>query len=282
MRTQAPEITGWQGSTTYFRFAESTEIAPELVVDVLRGRTLGVIFRDVVAPPTRDEIIARYLASPAKGSRGGDAPGVFLGAYHHGKTHDHYLDLADEVRSELEKALDVPGEPLGELRRVLGTHLAADGIELRLARHNGREACPGIFRSWHATREYSLEPHEDRGQCEEPRQAGFEIQRVAGQHIVGMNVCLDNGPGGGLVVWNIRPDELTRKRLGVEYTGSPYTAEQMSVFDELRLAVRPGDIYLFNAAHVHAVEAEHSTVSRRVTLSGMMGFIDAKTVVSWT
>lgn len=282
MRARAPEITGWEGSASYFRFVEGVEISPEPVVDVLHGRTLGVIFRDVVAEPTREEIIARYLASQAKRTRGGDAPGTYLGAYHHGKSHNHYLDLADEVRLDLEKILDVPAEPLGRLRHVLGTHLATDGIELRPARHDGREACPGIFRSWYATHEFSLEPHEDRGQCEDPRQAGFEIQRVTSRHIIGLNVCLDNGAGGGLVVWNIRPDETTRKYLGVEYTGSPYTAEQMRDFDEIRLAVRPGDIYLFNAAHVHAVEPEHGTASRRVTLSAMMGFIDAKTVVSWT
>lgn len=252
------------------------------MVDVLRGRYLGVVFRDVVAPASRAAMISRFLSSPGRRRRGADAPGEYLGAYHYNKTIDDYLDQTDAVRSDLDMVLDVPNEPLREVHHVLREALAPEGIEVRPARHGGRTACAGIFRSWLGRQEFALEPHEDLGQCEDLKQAGFEIQRVATNQIVALNICLDNGSGGRLAVWNLRPDEATRDRLGVRYTGSPYAAEWLTGYERLWLDVRPGDIYLFDAAHVHAVEPVHDEGMHRVTLSGMLGFADAKTVVTWT
>ncbi|MEV0617679.1 hypothetical protein AB0I81_30465 [Nonomuraea sp. NPDC050404] len=241
-----------------------------------------MVFRDVVPVATREKLISNFLASPGRRARGADAPGEYLGAYHYNRTIEDYLDLTDAVGADLEAALDVPDEPLRALYRQLGRALALRGIDFRPARHAGREACAGIFRSWLGRRDFALDPHEDRGQCEDPRQAGFEIQRVTGHHIVGLNVCLANGRDGRLTVWNVRPDDPTRARLGVTHTGSPYPADALTGIERLRLDVRAGDIYLFNAAHVHAVEAVRDGDARRVTLSGILGFADDKTVIAWT
>ena len=276
------ELVGWQGSKSYFRFIESTDLRPSLIFDVLRGRQLGVVFRGVVSAATRREMISRFLASPARQKRGADAPGEYLGAYHYNKTIDEYLDQYTAIRPDLENALDVLDEPLGQLRQLLQEALALEGVEFRSARYGDRQASPGIFRSWLGVQQFALAPHEDRGQCEDPKQAGFEIQQVTAHQIVALNICLENGPDGRLVIWNIRPDEATRTRLGVRYTGSPYAVEWLAGVDQLFLDVRPGDIYLFNAAHVHAVEPVRDADASRVTLSGMMGFSDAKTVVAWT
>ncbi|MEU7206526.1 hypothetical protein [Streptomyces sp. NPDC045470] len=277
-----PGVTGWEGSTEYFRFVECDEVSPSRVVDVLCGRRLGVVFRDVVPAATREALITNFQNSPGRRTRGMDAPGEYLGAYHYNKTIDAYLDQADAVAADLRAALNVPGEPLNGLFQRLEEELALSGMEFRPARHDGREACPGVFRSWHGQREFALDPHEDRGQCEDPKQIGFEIQQVTAYPIVGLNICLDNGSDGRLAVWNLCPDEATRDRLGVRYTGSPYAPEWLSGFDRVRLDVRPGDIYLFNAAHVHAVESARDLDARRVTLSGILGFADDKTVISWT
>lgn len=277
-----PDVTGWEGSADYFRFAECDEVAPSLVVDVLSGRRLGVVFRGVVPTATCRALIANFLASPARRTRGADAPGSYLGAYHYNKTIDAYLDETDAVAADLRAALDVPADPLSDLFRRLEAELAVSGVAFRPARHGGREACPGIFRSWLGQRDFALAPHEDRGQCEDPKQAGFEIQRVTAHQIVGMNICLDNGSDGRLTVWNLRPDPETRDRLGVRYTGSPYSPEWLAGIDQVRLDVRPGDIYLFNAGHVHAVEPVRDPGAQRVTLSGIIGFADDKTVISWT
>ncbi|WP_327733452.1 hypothetical protein OG749_05780 [Streptomyces nojiriensis] len=280
--TRLPDVTGWEGSKDYFRFIECEELRPSLVTDVLRGRYLGVVFRGVVPASTRQELITNFLTSPGRRTRGTDAPGEYLGAYHYNKTTEGYLDQTDAIRADLDAALDVPAEPLGELYRRLREELAADGIDFRSARHGGREACPGVFRSWLGQRDFALDPHEDRGQCEDVKQTGFEIQRVTQHQILGLNICLDNGSDGRLAVWNLRPDEETRKRLGVQYTGSPYATEWLTKSEQLWLDVRPGDIYLFNAGHVHAVEPVRDVNARRVTLSGILGFVDAETVVSWT
>lgn len=280
--TVHPEITGWCGSESYFRFIERAECDASAIADVLRGRVLGAVIRDAVPTATRTQIISRFLTSPARRQRGADAPGEYLGAYHYGKTTDDYLTQSEAARDEVRRVLDVPHEPLAVLHRALAAFLADEGVDLRPARHDGRQACRAVLRSWNGRQAFALEPHEDRGQCEDPVQAGFEIQGVAAHHPVGLNVCLDNGPGGRLVVWNVRPDEAARRRLGVLHTGSPYPAGALAGFGRVELEVRPGDIYLFNAAHVHAVEPVHDPASRRITLSGALGFIDPRTVATWT
>ncbi len=280
--TEDLQITGWRGTSDYFRFVESKDVDPSLIVDVLRGRRLGVAFRNAVEPETCEALIENFLMSPGRRKRGVDAPGEYLGAYHYGKSIDEYLDQSEAIRTDLDAALDVPAEPLGALFRGLREELASSGVDLRPARHDGREACAGIFRSWLGQREFALHPHEDRGQCEDPKQVGFEVQRVTGHQILGLNICLDNGPDGRLSVWNIRPDEASRARLGVRYTGSPYATEWLAGIEQVQLDVRPGDIYLFNAGHVHAVEPVRDPVARRVTLSGILGFSDDETVIAWT
>ncbi|WP_431926357.1 hypothetical protein [Nonomuraea jabiensis] len=275
-------MTGWEGSAEYFRFVEHDELSLSSAVDVLRGHRLGVVFRGVVPAAIRRELIANFLGSSGRRTRGVDAPGEYLGAYHYNKTIDDYFDQTDAVASDLRAALDVPGDPLEQFFRLLREELSLYDVDFRPAQHDGREACPAVFRSWLGQREFALEPHEDRGQCEDPKQVGFEIQQVTGYHIAGLNICLDNGSGGRLIVWNLRPDEETRDRLGVRYTGSPYSTEALAGVDQVHLDVRPGDIYLFNAGHVHAVEPVRDLDARRVTLSGILGFADDKTVISWT
>jgi hypothetical protein len=224
---------------------------------------------------------ARFRASPERKARGADAPGYYLGAYHYHKTTDQYLTEAGASRAALATVLDTPDDPLDLFHRGLTEALGADGVQFRVAAHDGREASRAIIRSWHGQSEYALAPHEDIGQCTEPRQSDFEIQRVTGHQVVAMNMCLDNGLGGRLAVWNIRPDEATRRRLGLHHTGSPYPLDALEGFDSIWLDVRPGDIYVFNGAHVHAVEPETGDESR-LTLSAILGFIDDETVVSWT
>lgn len=277
-----PELTGSQGSLEYFRFDEANELKPSMAMDVLSGRILGAVFRNVVPVPVLKALIANFTTSPGRRRRGTDAPGEYLGAYHYNKTTDEYLDQTDAVRADLELALDVAGEPLGLLREKLSEAFAPCGIRFRPAGHGGREACAGIFRSWQGQNGFALAPHEDHSQCESPKQSGFEIQNVAANVIASVNVCLSNGPGGQLVMWNLRPDEATRVRLGVQYTGSPYPLEALSSFERLRLDVRPGDIYLINSSHVHAVEAVCDQSALRVTLSMLLGFADDETLISWT
>jgi len=275
-------VTGWQGDEDYFRFAEFAEFRPEAVVDVLRGRVAGAVFREMVPPRTRTELARRFWASPMRRVRSADATGYYLGAYHYHRTTAEYLDETERVAAALDEVLDVADDPLAVFYDGLARVLKDEGVTVRLAEHEGRQACRGLLRSWHGQGRYTLDPHEDLSQCTEPKQADFEIQRVTGYHGAGLNICLENGAGGRLAFWNIRPDQASKRRLGLHYTGHPYPLETLAGIDMLWHEVKAGDVYVFNGAHVHAIERCAQESQRRTTLAGILGFIDDKTLVSWT
>jgi hypothetical protein len=280
--TDERRLTGWSGDEEYFTFREYREYRPEAVVDVLRGRVAGVMFRGVVAPRTCAAIAERFWASPDRRTRGVEAPGFYLGTYHYHRTTKDYLDDTERVTAALNAVLDVPDDPLTVFYGGLAEALAGEGVTVRLAEHDGRRACRGLLRSWHGQGEYALAPHEDLSQCSEPKQADFEIQRVVDHHAVALNISLENGAGGRLAYWNIQPDLECRRRLGLHYTGSPYPLDTLEGIAMQWVDIRPGDVYVFNGAHVHAVEPNTDPSARRTTLAGILGFIDDKTVVSWT
>jgi hypothetical protein len=228
------------------------------------------------------ELTTRFWASSARRARGTDAPGYYIGAYHYHKTTSAYLAQAADAEGPLDAVLDIPGEPLAVLRQGLSEALEKEGIEFRTARHEGREAGRAVLRSWHGQGDFALAPHEDEAQCSEPQQADFEIQRVVGYHVVGLNICLENGAGGRLGVWNVRPNDEDRLRLGVRYAGSPYPVEFLEGAEVMWIDINPGDVYLFNSAHIHAVEPETDVTAQRTTMSAMLGFIGERSVVSWT
>ncbi|TNH22706.1 hypothetical protein FHG89_28600 [Micromonospora orduensis] len=274
-------VTGWSGDEEYFTFREFDDFRPEEVVDVLNGRVAGVIFRGMISPDVCEQIASRFWASPSIRERP-SPPGHYLGTYHYHKPTGQYLDECAESAAAVAEVLDVPGRPLDRFRRGLSDALAPQGAIFRLAEKDGRQACMALLRSWHGHGEFALVPHEDRSQCSEPQQADFEIQQVLGYQPAALNICLENGTGGRLFYYNIRPDDESKRRLGLHYTGSPYPRGAVDGFELLRVDVNPGDVYVFNGAHVHAVEPNVDPEARRTTLAALLGFIDDKTVVSWT
>jgi len=275
-------VTGWQGSPEYFTVREYPAYDPHAVADVLRGRVAGVIFRGMVLPETCQELAARFWASTRRKRRGVEAPGYYLGTYHYHKTTLAYLQESEKVAEALDALLDVPGNPLTAFYGGLADALRPEGVTVRLARHDGRKACRALLRSWHGQGEYALAPHDDRSQCTEPQQADFEIQRVAEREVAALNICLENGNGGRLAYWNIQPDDESKRRLGLHYTGSPYPLASLNGIEMKWIEVNAGDVYVFNGAHVHAVEPNTSPKLRRTTLAGIFGFRDDTTVISWT
>ncbi|MDT8912016.1 hypothetical protein [Amycolatopsis sp. PS_44_ISF1] len=281
-QTTVEPVTGWSGSPDYFTVRECSGFDPRAVVDVLRGRTAGVMFRGMIDPQTCATLAGRFWDSPHRRTRGVEAPGYFLGAYHYHKTTRAYLQESAAAAEAVDAVLDGPGDPLRRFYDGLADVLAADGVDVRRARHDGAQACRGLLRSWHGQGEYALAPHDDRSQCTEPQQADFEIQRVVGHQVAALNICLENGNGGRLAYWNIQPDDASKRRLGLHHTGSPYPLESLRGIEMKWIEVNPGDVYVFNGAHVHAVEPNTDPELRRTTLAGMFGFADDSTVVSWT
>jgi hypothetical protein len=281
-RATDPGLSGWSGEADYFRFAEFDGFVPAAVVDVLRGRCLGAVFRAAVSARTCEEVAARFWASQRALSRGGEAPVRYLGAYHYHKATQVYLDECEEIASAIDDALAVTDDPIAMFYGGLGRTLGDQGVTVRRAEHDGRRACRGVLRSWFGRGDFALVPHEDRGQCREPGQADFEIQRVLSHCLCALNICLENGVGGRLRIWNIQPDDASKRQLGTFYSGSPYPVGALEGIDSLWLEVGQGDVYVFNGSHVHAVEPTTISGARRTTLSGLFGFIDSTTVVSWT
>ncbi|MEU9082796.1 hypothetical protein [Streptomyces sp. NPDC048357] len=272
------ELTGIRMDSDFFRFEERSEFDPDLVMDVLQGRRLGVIFRDVIPEDARKESVARFWNSAGLLRRDGE-PSYCIGSYHWNKSTDEYLEDAAKTADAVLDVLDVPNSPWHSFRSAMAEELARHGAGIRVAEHEGEQACAALIRAWDKEGSFALEPHEDEAQCKDPRQAGFEIQRAADHEICAVNMCIEQGEGGRLVVWNIRPDDASRKALGIEHTGFSYPAEALTEFDVLRLDVRSGDVYVFNGRHVHAVDA---CTGNRTNVSFLMGFTDERTVVSWT
>ncbi|WP_433858828.1 2OG-Fe(II)-dependent halogenase WelO5 family protein [Streptomyces kronopolitis] len=278
MQQSTTRLSGQQADPEFFRFEERGELDYELVLDVLHGRRLGVIFRDVIPPAARKDLTERFWASPARHHREGE-PSHYVGAYHWNKDVDTYLDESAAVAEHVQQVIDAPDSPWHVFRQGVNEALGQEGASLRVAQMNGRSACAALIRAWDKEGDFSLDPHEDEAQCKDPRQHGFEVQRVLDHQICAVNMCTEHTAGGRLVIWNIRPDDATRRSLGIEQTGLPYQAADLADFEELRLDIREGDVYAFNGAFVHAVDAN---AGNRTTVSFIMGFTDPRTVVSWT
>ncbi|SOD91593.1 hypothetical protein [Streptomyces sp. Ag109_G2-15] len=272
------QLTGVQADSAFFRFEERNEFAPELVMDVLRGRLLGVIFHDVIPEDAKKETVARFWGSPGLLRRDGE-PSYCIGSYHWNKSTERYLEDAVKTADSVLNVLDVPNSPWHSFRSAMAEELARYGAGIRIAEHEGAQASAALIRAWDKEGSFALDPHEDEAQCKDPRQAGFEIQRAADHEICAVNMCVEQEEGGRLVVWNIRPDDDSRRALGIEHTGFSYPAETLEEFDVMHLDIRSGDVYVFNGRHVHAVD---TCKGKRTNVSFLMGFVDERSVVTWT
>src|SRR5271169_5331898 len=222
-------VTGWCGDEHYFAFREYQGFAPEAVLDVLEGRVAGVIFRGMVPPDVYASLSQRFWDSEARKIRGVEAPGYYLGAYTWNKPTAQYLDESAEVNPVLRELLDVPGNPMKVFYEGLDRVLAERGACVRPSMHDGRESCVALLRSWHGKGTFALEPHDDDSQCSDPQMADFERNGVFGKPVAALNICLQNyGAGGRLVFWNVQADLESKRRLDVEYTGSPYPVESLA------------------------------------------------------
>jgi len=276
-------LTGWSGNEDYFTFREYDEFVPEAVLDVLDGKVAGVMFRGMVAPGVAANISERFWSSPHRKVRGVEAPGYYIGAYTWNKPTKQYLDEAEEVNPILRDLLDVPNDPMKQFYAGLGRVLAERDAVVRPAVHEGREAAVALFRSWHGRGAFALDPHDDDSQCSDPQMADYERNGVFGKPVAALNICLENNGGGGrLVYWNVQPDLESKRRLDVEFTGSPYPQESLEGFDAKWIEVRSGDVYVFNGAHVHAVEPNTTEQQTRTTLAAMMAYLDDHNVVTWS
>jgi hypothetical protein len=276
-------MTGFRFSKSDFYFHElTTGYDPALLARVLAGDIVGVIFRGYISQKICAEIAARFTSSAALGRRMDGVPASYVGAYHYRKRLSDYLSEAEECREEVGRIM---GDAGNERLRMAFSELAnyfGGGAIVRVARHDRRDACPLAIRTWANQGEYALSAHEDYSQCSDPDQAEFEVQRGMGDFVVAANGCVASEPGdGSLVIWNIRPDDQTKDRLGLRFLGYPYEIRDLEGEQKLSIQITTGDLYFFNAALVHAVSSIRTTGSR-VTFSWLMRRHSGGEILLWT
>ncbi|MFI9742994.1 hypothetical protein [Streptomyces sp. NPDC052494] len=278
-------LTGDVHPDEYFRFVERDEIDWEVWTDVLRGKVAGAVFRGALAPDVCEQIRRNFWSSPAleRPGAGTSTNGHSCGAPLIGSADlEKYLEVAEELRSAVDALFDGTGDhAVPALLRTYRDHLARQGVRLRMAEHRGRQAGAYKMRSRENSGAYQLLPHDDAGTLRRaPHLSGFEVQRA--RHICGAVACVENGPGGELMVWNISPDRESRRELGSGYGNRGYPPESLEGFRKLTVPVGAGDIIVFDVSKVHAVGRKEQDGTYRSTIQWNMSFLDATTVLQWS
>ncbi|MDI3423352.1 hypothetical protein [Streptomyces luteolus] len=192
---------------------------------------------------------------------------------------DAYLDEVERDRSSMAALFEGPGRAVPDLVDEYARHLAGEGIRLRVAEHQGRQA--GLFklRSRQRGGAYTLEPHTDASAFRAmPHLSGFEIQRVS--RCYSALACVKNVAGGELVCWNITPDEESSQSMS-SGPDPRYPQEALARFDRITIPIRTGDIYLFDVGKIHAVGQRHDEESTRLVAQWNMGVLDDTTILRW-
>jgi hypothetical protein len=278
-------IAGRALSPEGFQLAETSGyVDVAAVLEVLSGRLAAYRVSDFLAPEKCEVITRNFWASADRQPRYGDGEeGVeayLVGASHIDKSTDEYLRDAGRAAVAISALYAGAGDPIADFRAQLAAHGAVGGI--RAAQHDGRAAGNSKAVCWNKPGEYLLLPHDDLAQLSDPLQAGFEIQQV--HQVMAVNVYPQVSGGSGQVkLWNVEPDEATRDRLGLSYSGYPYPPELLAGCPGIVVAVRTGDLCLINGNLVHAALGRGLTSPRdRLLLTCFMGLNGLGEMLWWT
>ena len=84
-----------------------------------------------------------------------------------------------------------------------------------------------------------------------------------------------------MVIFNLRADEASKLRLGIEYSGYPYPAEALAGYERLVIRPEPGDLLIIAGSFVHGVRGIRGA-GFRLLLNHFAGFIDDETIITWS
>ena len=278
------QITGEVKICEDFHIKETDVFDPADFISILEGDLLGVMMRDYVSATDCATICKNFETYDGRYTRGADAPAIYAGTYHYHKELAQYFDEAEAANRTLPKLFDRAADPVARFRAGMQAALDARGRAFRSARWNNQDACQFVMRKWTDTGSFSLKPHDDEAQCKDPRQSEFEIQEALAENaLCAINICLQNDEGGQLRIWNIRPDDATRARLGLETTGSPYPTELLADVPYVDIAIRPGDLYAFDGRYVHAVtQLGAGGGATRATLAFLLAHKGRDETIQWS
>lgn len=278
------QLTGEIKTGDEFRIKETDHFDPADFIDILDGNLLGVMVRNYVSPSDCARICANFEDYEGRYARGADAPAIYAGTYHYHKPLPQYFEEAAAANQTLPQLFAGAVDPVSRFRDGMTKTLGDRGRAFRSARWENRDACQFVMRKWTDTGSFSLKPHDDEAQCKDPRQKGFEIQEaLTTGALCAINICLRNDVGGQLRLWNMRPDDASRARLGLDTTGSPYPIRLLEDILKIDIDIRPGDLYAFDGRYVHAVaQLGSSGTATRATLAFLLAHKGAAETIQWS
>lgn len=274
---QGNEVTGRSLPSDDFKIVVTHKLPdPAVIGKLLRGEAAGMLVHDCISKAACRAATKAFMAAAAHERPDGVAA-VEVGIGHYGKSTSDYLDAVRQTAqafAQLFKKGDSPKKLNELIRKSL-----LPGYVLRPAIHQGKQAATYRAARWNQTGQYALLMHEDISQLSIVRQQGFEIQRV--KVPVAVNAYHSTSErGGGLRVWNMSPDEATRRRLGILESGHPYPAAGLSGVPFIDIAIETGDVLFLNGSLIHAVEKSDGPTPR-IVVNGFIGLV-GREVLQWT
>lgn len=246
---------------------------------VIGGSAAGLLVKGYLTPTQCRRICDNFRHNAGLHARQDNVSGITVGADQYGKDGATYIRDSRQARSAVEDlfagAMNVPTMLRADIQRLL-----PPGIAVRPAVHDGIEFnhCRAV--GWTDAGTYALKLHDDLAQLNDPRQRDFETARVANP--IAFNIYPSvTDEGGELEVINLRPDEASKRRLGIEHSGYPYPVEALTGYDRLVIRPDPGDLLIIAGSLVHGVRGIRGK-GFRLLLNHFAGFIDDQTFITWS
>lgn len=280
-------IQGWSYGENEFSLQEHGILNLGHAINrLLTGSIPIVLARNALDLSSCRALTEVFDRSPGRQERTDGVAGSVLGAYHYSQSFAEYIARIRSTSSHITNLLISGGNPVGRVLDIAREALAQLHVTMRPARWLDQDAAYCRAVSWSAPGEYLLLPHDDLGQLVDPQQSDFEVQQVASNTIVAVNIYVNVPAGGGeLKLWNVIPDSDTREEFAASGTGYPYPPEALSAFTSLRVPLQSGDMVLMNGGLVHAVIGYKDRANwpdgDRLVINFFMGYIDERTVIHW-
>ena len=266
----------------YFDFPQKDDFDFTLIENVLTGKRCGAILTSVFSPEVCKIVAENFSKKTQLSQRTDGAQGDIWGTYHYGKTLQEYLSKANDYQHKLTEIFDGTTNLHAELIAKIQQGLQLKGADIRLAEHENQLAAPFVIRRWKGSGDYSLPPHEDGAQLSAPEQKKFEIQEARKYNLCAVNICLENTEQAKSIVWSTKPTQRDRESHNTIPHGHSYPKKIFEGANSVQILMQPGDIYVFNANHLHAVLIGPNKSGNRLMLSFFMSIIKPQTIIFWS